>query len=401
MPPPLQRSACDRCHAQKLRCIRPAGLPEPQRPPESLVVRPSELEFVNAVTPADDTTNASAIDVNSSLFLTASPIQLAQPYSLDTELSEILQPDQSVPAWATAHTENPAAATGALATTTSYGSRPSGLAECGGRTSLFDAQLGFQKALETWQPRFNRERALLSTANETITVPGVYLPQLSHESTTAAPSDDRLCEEKRQLDVLSSTRSLSDLNVQLFALVAAIPRPPFCKTELVTWKNKDVAIDKTFQPSHRFIEVLNKLSPRYLEAAIHESDAGEIQGPEVDVDQAPLLLILPCYQRLVDAYRNMFGNDQACLDRSFVTAREYVRMLEVKVGSFALPDSSALQITLILQLARHLLQHVGAIIKCIEEKSGSVRHGECDLLTLTFNVVSTKEDELVGKIAVV
>ncbi|GKT63165.1 hypothetical protein ColTof4_05245 [Colletotrichum tofieldiae] len=472
MPPPLQRSACDRCHAQKLRCTRPAGLPvgsssdhngkggggsiascarcvksrsdctwspslrrpkrniktgdgdaetvgrpggrhpfTPQSEPATAAgvaaARPSEPEFVNGVTPADDAAHASAIDVNSSLLLTASPSQLAQPYSLDTGLTGILQPDQLVPAWATAHTDNVAAATGAPATT-SDGPRPSGFAGCGGRSPLFVAQLGSQEALDTWQLRFNREWALLSTANETTTAPDADPPQqLSHEPTTAAPDDDGPCQEQRQLDALSSIRSLSDLNVELFALVAAIPQPPVCKTAPLTWKNKDVAIDKTFQLSHRLIEVLNKLSPRYLEAAIHEaaiheSDAGEIQRRGVDMDQASLLLVLSCYQRLVDAYRTIFGNMQACLDRSFVTAREdYVRMPEVRVGSFTLPDSSALQITLILQLARHLLQRVGAIIKCIEEKSGAMRHGEDGLLALTFKVVATKEDELVGTIAAV
>ncbi|WYZ42549.1 hypothetical protein EsH8_VI_000248 [Colletotrichum jinshuiense] len=462
MPPPLQRSACDRCHAQKLRCIRPAGhsvgnfnnhsngssaggascvrciknksvcnwSPSLRRPKRNndvaggggvaTLTRPdgrhpiasqpdttepdsvaalslTGAEFADAMSIEGDTALLPRIDVNSPFPHTASSGLVAQPYSLDFGLTDNLQPDQPGPAW-TVRADNHAART---ATATASDSS-SGFAEGGERSPLFAAQLGSQEALDTWQLRFNQEWALLSTANETITTPAADPDGDGHESTTLARSGGKTREEKRQFGTLSNIRGLSDLNVELFALVAAIPAPPASTSEPPTWTNRDVAIDRTFQLSHRFVEVLNKLHPRYLETARHESDAGKARDPATDMDQASLLLVLSCYQRLVDAYQNIFGNMQACLDRSFSTARkDYVQMPEVKIGSFAIPNSSALQITLILQLARHLLQRLGAIIKSIEQNSTPLRRGENDLMAFTFKAVSVKEEELIKKITMV
>lgn len=203
---------------------------------------------------------------------------------------------------------------------------------------------------------------------------------------------------------LSTIRGLSDLNVEMFTLSSTIPKPPACISQPHSWKDKDFAIDKTFQLSQRLIEVLDKLYP-----SNSESNSCTMKPPREDelpvfapndspsFDQSSFLLVLSCYQRLIETYHDIFGNMQACLDRSTVTAREdYVQMPDMKVGSFSVPDSSALQITMILQLSRHLLRRMGTIIKSL--KTNYNGGGTNDLMSLTFQAVNTREDELIETI---
>ncbi|KAK1982639.1 hypothetical protein LZ30DRAFT_33628 [Colletotrichum cereale] len=87
--------------------------------------------------------------------------------------------------------------------------------------------------------------------NETIHIPGVDPAELSCESMTAAkaPSTDGLRREELRPDAPSSIPSFSaDLDVELFAPVTAVPRPP------VDTQYSARSSRKTFQPSHRFIE---------------------------------------------------------------------------------------------------------------------------------------------------
>lgn len=65
---------------------------------------------------------------------------------------------------------------------------------------------------------------------------------------------------------------------------------------------------------------------------------------------------------------------QACLDRSSVTeCKDHVGLPNIKVDSFAIPKTSAVQITLILHLARYLLSWMGELIKSTESSQKSDR----------------------------
>ncbi|KAF2444611.1 hypothetical protein P171DRAFT_431418 [Karstenula rhodostoma CBS 690.94] len=249
-----------------------------------------------------------------------------------------------------------------------------------------------QDALDTWQQRFNSEWALLSADD------GPAQGDATVENATSPCAD--ASQTVPTLPALTTVRSLSDLNVDLYTLSSFIPKPPTDISQPLSWKDKDFAIDKTFQLSQRFIEVLNKLYPRFLETApISSAGSGSALRPDPSFDQASFLLVLSCYQRLVDAYDDIFGNMQACLNRSSTTAREdYVQMPDVRVGDFSLPNSSALQITLILQLARHLLRRLGDIIKWVD--SGYIDASSNDLTSLTLKAVYTRESDLITRINV-
>ena len=225
-----------------------------------------------------------------------------------------------------------------------------------------------------------------------------------HGNVRTCPGTPRAKSQETQNLRLSTIRDLSDLNVEMFTLSSTIPKPPTSISQPLSWKNKDFAIDKTFRLSQRLIEVLDKLYPRNS-----ESNSYIMTPPQEDAlpvlalnyppsfDQSSFLLVLSCYQRLIETYHDIFGNMQACLDRFVVTAREdYVQMPDMKVGSFSVPDSSALQITMVLQLSRHLLRRMGTIIKSLDTNSNGATTN--DLMSLTFKAINTKEDELIETI---
>ncbi|THC88595.1 hypothetical protein EYZ11_011960 [Aspergillus tanneri] len=231
-----------------------------------------------------------------------------------------------------------------------------------------------------WQQVFNREWALLSS-NDAV-APSNWSPASTGSHSADDGSENRCA--------LGMVQQLSELNVELYAHEMTVPKPPMSVSEPLSWKDKDFAIDRTFHLSQRFIEVLNRQYPRYLETArlsgseTATSDVG-LSGA-FGLDQGSCLLTLSCYLRLVKTYDNIFGNMQACLDRSSVTPRgDYVNLPGVQVGSFSLPHSSALQIVLILQLARHLLTRMGEVVKAAGLDGQNQRKADKD----TENMVLT------------
>ncbi|KAL9626947.1 MAG: hypothetical protein Q9164_007749, partial [Protoblastenia rupestris] len=155
---------------------------------------------------------------------------------------------------------------------------------------------------------------------------------------------------KSASSALSTIQELSNLNVRLYEHASMIPKPPQATTESLSWKGKDFAMDKTFELSQSMIELLNRIYPRYGETPLHktlkrkmsnvESSKSRKEGSSAIsqrsqtlpcIDQGSMLLVLSCYLRLIDTYDNIFGNMQACLDRSSVTPSEdYVSLPCVK-----------------------------------------------------------------------
>ncbi|KAJ5578559.1 uncharacterized protein N7459_007523 [Penicillium hispanicum] len=256
-----------------------------------------------------------------------------------------------------------------------------------------------------WQQTFNQEWVMMESQHSVATVNTPCRP---------SPISDTLDAPKTAC-LLTTIRDLSELNVDLYAHETSVPEPPTSLDEPISWKNKDFAIDQTFHLSHRLIEIINKLYPRYLETARMQTQGMspekslESTPPEPLIDQGSCLLILSCYTRLIETYDRIFANMQGCLDRSSVTAREdYVTMPSVQVGSFSLPHSSSLQIVLILQLARQLLSRMGEIIKAVQPgkrtSSPDVTAPESPtgslLLSSAFETVSAEEERLIKRITV-
>ncbi|PYH95599.1 hypothetical protein BO71DRAFT_418445 [Aspergillus ellipticus CBS 707.79] len=240
----------------------------------------------------------------------------------------------------------------------------------------------------TWQQVFNQEWAILSS---------------QHTATTTDISPQTTSDSAPKTQCLMGTiRELSELNVELYAHATTVSYPPVSSPEPLTWANKDVAIDQTFQLSQRLIETINKRYPRYKETANDTTEIGSSPGQQID--QGSCLLILSCYTRLIETYDRIFANMQACLDRASVTPPEcYVGLPGVQVGSFSMPQSSALQIVTILQLARHLLTRMGELIKEVGPKkdadAAEATPGTGSLLLSgALDSVKPEEDRLMKRI---
>ncbi|KAJ6014695.1 hypothetical protein N7540_009286 [Penicillium herquei] len=396
MPNPVQRSACDRCHGQKLRCSRSGH--------EGPCIRCGKVKAVCTWTPSTrrqserlnsklPTLQESSIAApgNSPTYDDGNGIQSMTPLNAPFPV----QPDFDFSALSTCPMpENPTTATWSGLTFVDLDSGFSSSCALSNASPTADPYLQSGNAANTWQYRFNEEWAMLSTEQQSPPDDGMMQP------CTGIP---RPKSQELQNLRLNTIRGLSDLNVEMFTLSSTIPKPPACISQPHSWKEKDFAIDKTFQLSQRLIEVLDKLYPGNLGSngctikPSREDELPVFAPNDSQFDQSSFLLILSCYQRLIETYHDIFGNMQACLDRSTITAREdYVQMPDMKVGSFSVPDSSALQITMILQLSRHLLRRMGTIIKSL--KTNYNGGGTDDLMSLTFRAVNNREDELIETI---
>ncbi|KAI1128296.1 hypothetical protein F5Y10DRAFT_241015 [Nemania abortiva] len=413
MPHPVIRSACDRCHDQKLRCTRAAsGGP---------CVRCNKSKATCTWTPLSTRRQR---EPKRGLDNTAS----ALPDAVVTDTSMPTLSD-TAPAGCTAPTMNRDAAIDAMQTGVGFeltpdvpqnvgtlwsdltflasvsntsSSSPSFTIPTDSFVSATQSPPPSQAAyppndqiLSNWQSRFNQEWAMLSAEQDQASRGAPLLTDTFHFDT---PSE---------LSALSSLpldtiRRLTELHLELFTLASRVPKPPTCVSQPLSWKDKDVALDRTFHLSHAFIEAVDQLASGPIRMSADCVSDFTDTPPDTDdspLDYASLLLVLSCYQRLIEIYDAVFGNMQACLDRSSITAREdYVRMPDVKVGSFSLPDSSALQITLILQLARHLLRRMGSMVVGLNQKNSKSNATTNDLISVTVQTVCSRENELIERI---
>ena len=232
------------------------------------------------------------------------------------------------------------------------------------------------------------------------------------------------------LAALSIVQELSDLNVKLYEHASTIPKPPEITTEPLSWKGKDFAMDKTFDLSQRMIKLLNRIYPTYQESFGNQSlkrklssvdsptrqDGGSPPGSKRDratpcLDQGSMLLLLSCYLRLIDTYDSIFGNMQACLDRSSrMLPEDYVSLPSVKIGSFSFPPTSALQITMVLHFASELLGRLRETTKLVylpsiggfqkpesQDKDAAVAP-TADISTANLDAVIARQNELIQRI---
>ncbi|KAL2837714.1 hypothetical protein BJY01DRAFT_41156 [Aspergillus pseudoustus] len=402
---PDQRHACDRCHGQKLRCIHTDTGPclrctkakatciwsQPVRSN-----RPKKQDRVVSGSPfaSRQPTNQNISPTISVLGVSDS--QGSTPVDINLDLLQAqFTPD---PAWPLP--------SGRYPSPTSHKLDHHNVAQTEGGIeatpdwmwpTVTDGPIQAAAPVD-WQQAFNREWTMMVSQNpiDVTETP----PELPASSTVEAPQT--ACP-------LATIRELSQLNIDLYSHQASVPIPPASLEEPITWKDKDFAIDRTFALSQRLIKLVNGQYPRYLETARGQTVESTLAStaPEPQIDQGSCLLILSCYTRLIETYDRIFANMQGCLDRSSVTAPEdYVSMPNVQIGSFSLPHSSSLQIVLILQLARELLNRMGEVIRAVQpdKKAGHIDTAAPELttgsqlLSSTLGTVSAEEDRLMKRI---
>ncbi|KAL2830327.1 hypothetical protein BDW59DRAFT_23709 [Aspergillus cavernicola] len=404
---PTQRHACDRCHGQKLRCIHTENGPCLRCTRAKATCSWSQTLRSNQPKKQDtlmyDAAFASTQTTNEHVNQNTLPFGVHMSQTSSTPVVDIdlnLLPTQftTSPAWGPPTSQYPSPA--------SQESENYNMAQSGGDIQTTAdwmwpaiANCPIQTTPPVnWQQAFNQEWAMMASQHP------VGLADASPRSSVSDTVD-----APKTVCFLATIRELSELNVDLYAHGATVPKPPASLAEPISWKNKDFAIDRTFQLSQRLIEIVNKRYPRYLETARMQTPESTSEGnvPEPQIDQGSCLLILSCYTRLIETYHRIFANMQGCLDRSSVTAREdYVNIPTVQVGSFSLPHSSSLQIVLILQLARQLLARMGEIIKAVKPEKQNDHSGITVpepgtgglLLSSALTTVTAEEDRLMKRI---
>ena len=143
----------------------------------------------------------------------------------------------------------------------------------------------------------------------------------------------------------------------------------------------EFAIDRTFSLSQEFIEILQKLcpcspdssrrsnnpkQPPSLQKPLRSANNSENNTPRDQaasrrpLDEASGLLILSIYLRVINIYDAIFAHTQACIKER--GEKSTMRLPHLAIGAFSLPPCSAMQLTLIIQLAEQLLALLREII---------------------------------------
>ena len=213
-------------------------------------------------------------------------------------------------------------------------------------------------------------------------------------------------------------------------------------------QGSEFAIDQTFLLSRQLIDILNQVYPRFhqrassFEQAVlspshshshshththsphrqqssRSSQSGSGSNPLAPSDLPPTsidpgsgLLVLSCYLRVIDIYDKIFGHVRMCVAKTG-TADPFtqIRLPGLTIGSFSLQSSSALQVTLFIQLAEQLLDRLRSIVALMDsttlrgtkEEAGSGREdrqdGSClsDVTDVTLQAIRTREAEMVKR----
>ena len=208
-------------------------------------------------------------------------------------------------------------------------------------------------------------------------------------------------------------------------------------------QGSEFAIDQTFLLSRQLIHILNQVYPRFHQTAFsldpavispcysqsphrqhssHGSHRGHNSGasnplaiydhPPASIDPGSGLLVLSCYLRVIDIYDKIFGHIRTCLAKTGTAEPlTQIRLPGLTIGSFSLPSSSALQLTLFIQLAEQLLDRLRSIVALMDstvlraanDEGGSNRpDGQDgsplgDVTDVTLQAIRTREGEMVKR----
>ncbi|EGC44373.1 conserved hypothetical protein [Histoplasma capsulatum var. duboisii H88] len=206
--------------------------------------------------------------------------------------------------------------------------------------------------------------------------------------------------------IVQQVRKLADLNVKLCEHAAKLPPVSTSFSEIqISLANRVFEIDETFCLiqtlldvsrtiySHRSIpsenqplEDISSISPSILFSQNNQKDhppndtsPGARGGPGSHVPDRPtFLLILSCYDRVIDICQCIFTHIECCV-KTFATPltpeAQVTQLPELRIGSYKPPISSAVAMKMFLfhTMARQLLSQLRAIF--VMHNTGAGREG--------------------------
>ncbi|KAK3495375.1 uncharacterized protein B0T23DRAFT_130697 [Neurospora hispaniola] len=238
-------------------------------------------------------------------------------------------------------------------------------------------------------------------------------PILFHPS--ANPSVDY--SNPQALTPYSPVRQLANLNVSLYEHLCLIPQiysncglPPLTPVVRIDVLEKRLlAIDHTFQLTQELIDIVGKLYPRSGPGVLSGDDAPDAPktgtGVPLGQDQATILLLLSCAQRVCDVYDLSLSHMRKCLKKNsvphFDEELKPVRLPPFRVSAVCAPPTDravALHMCMVMMMASNLFDQLQEVLGLWRHSSGQEQHSELEVqVDLQYPDFGREAKEKMGK----
>lgn len=175
-------------------------------------------------------------------------------------------------------------------------------------------------------------------------------------------------------DLMAWIAKISQLNIELHHNLHSIPpigvwqecwtSPAGPNTARLN-DEKDVAIDRTLQLSHQYIEVMNHVFSYFRSTEKFNGNASTTLSPLGD---PPQLLVLSCYSCLIETYDKILQHIEACakirleMDASVAEAYTPIALPGLNVGTFEIAPSSTLKVIVLLHIMEAMMAQVRRLV---------------------------------------
>ncbi|OJJ66281.1 hypothetical protein ASPBRDRAFT_138529 [Aspergillus brasiliensis CBS 101740] len=404
------RRACDRCHTQKLRCIRSEH--------ESVCVRCARAGLVCVFSPPTrhrrSPSEAKRLGCSQALNSAVHPTRSGALWSPDS--STLLELDPSATPLPSGLTgPKPAGILDPLPTATSDPFTPvdgfnwDHLLNTSPPIALVDLTPG-ELALTT--TTFSTSASPLSPIHPLQTSPASRIPLQPHRSPpepTALPTRTEWVAELGRLNVTLLTHAQQIAHRQPRGTPST--SSPTSATDHDFQEDRPTfAVDQTFLLSQQLIDLLSQQDALAATGAPTQSPPpGPPQLPRAlrSLDPASILLVLSCHLRVLDSYSQMFAHIQAWQEHgpSSSLPATGIGLPALNIGAFSLPASSPrLQIAVILQLAEQLLGRLREMVllpdvpppaaaRSLCHEMGASHHSTAmhEVVSITLQAISARE----------
>jgi hypothetical protein len=182
-------------------------------------------------------------------------------------------------------------------------------------------------------------------------------------------------------DLVTWIAKISQLNIELHKNLHSVP-PIGVWQEC--WTNpagpnaarlndeKDLAIDRTLQLSHQYIEVMNHVFSYFRSA---EKSIGNAKAVLLPLGDPPQLLVLSCYSCLIETYDKILRHVEACakirleMDASVAEAHTPIGLPGLSIGTFEIAPSSSLKVVILLHIMEAMMARVQRLINEMTQSS--------------------------------
>ncbi|EHK42445.1 hypothetical protein TRIATDRAFT_319874 [Trichoderma atroviride IMI 206040] len=128
---------------------------------------------------------------------------------------------------------------------------------------------------------------------------------------------------------------------------------------------KDLAIDRTLQLSHQYVQVMNHVFSYFHSTDKIKENVSATLSPLGD---PPQLLVLSCYSCLIETYDKILQHIEACakirleMDASVAEAYTPIALPGLNIGTFEIAPSSTLKVVILLHIMEAMMAQVRRLV---------------------------------------